>query len=296
MKRGILLILLILIFPIVYAFCGDGKIDNTGLEGCLTCPEDNPCFIDSKCVDNECIQRLIPPIFLKDDPFATIIIPIHIVESLNEKFEKETEFVSCLRGKYADGVYQISKESQPEVLEESSLHIEHTGCPKIGTMATIHSHKDGNCNPSSADLFSFGRKKEPIMVISCGKDNFAFYSRADPEVRMNYLVRDVPEKENSYFLFYFPWFFSSVLIIVIGIIIYRKHKVIEKKNKEIAINTIGEFTRKERKLLNILIEIGELPRKAISSTLFIKLNKENLIETKGEIVKIKKWFRDALKA
>ena len=103
MKRGILfLISLIFILPITFAFCGVGLVDPT--ETCRTCPEDNPCFVDSKCVQDSCISRLVPPLFLKTDPTATIIIPQEIATSLNNKFNEDKEFVSCLKGKYADGI------------------------------------------------------------------------------------------------------------------------------------------------------------------------------------------------
>lgn len=296
MKRGVyLLIVSIFILPITFAFCGDGKVDEDGLENCGNCPEDNPCFIDSRCIENTCIPKLIPPLLLKIDPTATIIIPEEIAESINNRFTKETEFVSCLKGKYSDGIYQITKEKQPEIIEDSPFHIEHTGCPKIGTIATIHSHIDGNCVPSSADLFSFGRKKEPIMAIICGENNYGFFSRANPEDKMAYLIREIPEKGNKYLLFFFPWIFSIILLLVLTVFIYQKHKVVAKKNKEIALNMLEEFNRSERKILNILIELGELPRKNIPLSLFTKLNKENLIETRGNVVKMEKWFRDALK-
>ena len=294
MKRGkILILFFLLLLPIAFAFCGDGIVDYS--ENCGNCPEDNPCFVDDECIENQCIPRIIPPLFIKADPTATIIIPTEIANSLNNKFSQETEFVSCLKGKYADGIYQIREETEPEVLEGSPFHIEHKGCPYIGTIATIHSHLDGNCNPSRADLFSFGRKREPIMAIICGENNFGFYSKADFESRMDYLIRQVPPQENHYIFFFFPWILSIALIIFSVLILYERHRAITKKNREIALNILEEFNKTERKLLNILIEMEQLPRKNIPPSILTKLNQENLIEVRSSIVKLKKWFRDALK-
>lgn len=292
MKKEVFLIC-ILLLPISLAFCGDGKIDNT--EDCKTCPEDNPCFIDPTCIDHSCISRIIPPLFIKTDAEATIIIPQDIADSLNNRFNQETEFVSCLKGKYAEKIYQVTKETYPNVLEDSPFHIEHTGCPKFGTIATIHSHLDGSCTPSKEDLVSYGRKKEPLMAIICGENNYAFYSQENINKKLNYIIRTIPKKKNYYTLFYFPWIFSLVLIIILIIVLYEKHRILRKKNKEIALNIMEEFNVSERKIMNILIELGELPRKNIPLSIFTKLNKENVIEVKGTIVKLKEWFRNALK-
>jgi len=294
MKRGVLiLVFLIFLLPSIYAFCGDGLVDPT--ENCKTCPEDNPCFVDSKCVEDKCIPRIVPPLFLKTDPSATIIIPQHIADSLNTKFKQDIEFVSCLKGKYADGIYQITKEIEPKIIADSPFHIEHAGCPKIGTIATIHSHVTGLCDPSQGDLFSFGRKNEPFMAITCGENNYAFFSRDLPDQRSSYLIRQIPEKENAYFLFLLPWIFSLILIFILAIYIVYKHKVVENNNEEVALHFLEEFNQRERKTLNLLIEYGELPKQNIPHSLLLKLRKRNLVKTKGNLIKLEKWFRNALK-
>ena len=293
MKRGFLFTLLLFSLPITIAFCGDGKVDDG--ENCKACPEDNPCFIDSACIDYICVPRIVPPLFLKLNANSTIIIPKEIAESLNTQFKQETEFVSCLEGKYADGIYQITRETQPKIVENSPFHIEHAGCSRFGTIATIHSHLDGSCTPSREDLFSFGKKREPLLAIVCGENNYGFYSQENFNKKMNYLIRNIPERKNRYVLFYVPWIFSILLIVTLVIVLFGRRKALRSKNKELVLNIMEKFNMSERKILNVLIELGELPRKNIPLGIFTKLNKENIIEIKGTRIKIKEWFRDILK-
>ncbi len=218
MKRGLIILAFFFILPTVLAFCGDGLVDPNGKENCQTCPEDNPCFVDQECREGICASRLVPPLFLKEDPSASIIISKDITNTLNDLYAKNAyEFVACLKGKYADGIYQIDEIEFPDVIEEGHFSIVHVACPRFGTISTIHSHSINNCKLSDIDIFAFGSKNEPTNSIMCGIDNFAFYSRKDFDKRMNYIIRDIQVK-NYYFWFYFPWLLSIILLVIIGML------------------------------------------------------------------------------
>ena len=204
-----MLFLSILIFAtLISAFCGDGLIDPDGKENCATCPRDSPCNANEQCIEGSCEEKFFPPLFIKEDPEATIIISREIADKLNQLFNSKIEFAACLQGKYGNGVYQITKMKMAKAIEQSSFHIRHEACPKLGTISAIHSHPGGDCKLSETDIFAFGSRDEPTNAVVCGRDNFAFYSREDFNKRMNYIIKDIEYKDNLY-----------IIIITIGLII-----------------------------------------------------------------------------
>ena len=56
MKRGLLFILFLLVIPAIYAFCGDGLVDDEK-ETCKTCLQDNPCLADEICTEEGLCQQ-----------------------------------------------------------------------------------------------------------------------------------------------------------------------------------------------------------------------------------------------
>ena len=89
MKRGLIIIAFLLILPTAFAFCGDGLVDDNGKENCQTCPEDNPCFVDQICQEGTCAQRLIPPLFLKEDNILNSVINVIKRKISASKIKKE---------------------------------------------------------------------------------------------------------------------------------------------------------------------------------------------------------------
>lgn len=295
MKRG-LIVLIFLLFTLstVSAFCGDGLIDD--LETCSTCPQDNPCLVDQKCIQDQCVSKLLPPLFLKEDPIATIITPREIANTLNILLDQPHEFAACLKGKYADGIYQITKIEFPEISGQSIYAVEHAKCSRFGTIATIHSHLDGNCDMSKGDIFAFGQKdSEPLTAIICGEGDIAFYSKKSFTKRMNYLIRDIEYSRLNYFWALFPWVFSGLLIIILLVLFYERERIHNLRKKEKALYLIETFTQQEKKLINTLVENQQLNKDRLNKQLISKLTKENLIEEKNNEIHLKHWFKKALK-
>lgn len=296
MKRGVIFLLALLaVISTVYAFCGDGLVDSDGSETCKTCPQDNPCFVDQRCIQGQCINKLLPPLFLREDPTATIIIPETISETLHSLFQQPYEFAACLKGKYSDGVYQITDIDLPEISAQGVFAVEHAKCRGFGVIATIHSHLDGNCALSQGDLFSFGQKEEPLSAIMCGENDIAFYSKKSFTNRMNYVVRDVGNTRLNYFWTLFPWVFSILLIIILLVLFYERERLHNLRKKDIALGLIEKFTPSKNKVVNTLLLHEKLPKEKVSSRVLQNLVKNKIVEEKDKEIHLKHWFKKALK-
>jgi len=294
MKRGIFVfIILILNLGVVYAFCGDGIVDDT--ETCKTCPQDNPCLVDQRCVQGKCINKLLPPILIKEDYGATIIIPTDIGEILNSLLTQPYEFAACLKGRYAEGRYQITKIEFPEISGQSLYAVEHAKCKGFGTIATVHTHLDGSCELSKADIFSFGQKDEPLTGIICGKNDFALYSKKGLTKRMNYIIRDIEDSRLGYFWILFPWVFSILLIVVLLVLAYERERLRNLRRKDLALFMIEKFSSTEKKMVDNLLEKGSVLKQDIKSNIREKLMKEKIIEESGNKIYLKHWFKKALR-
>ncbi len=295
MKRGLIFLIFIALINLAYAFCGDGVIDPDNTETCKTCPQDNPCFVDKRCIQGKCINKLIPPLLIREDPGATVIIPREIAETLNRFLKQPDEFAACLKGQYADGVYQITTIEFPEMTGQSIYAVEHAKCLGINVIATIHSHLDGSCELSKRDIFSFGHKGEPLTAIICGENDFAFYSKLSFTKRMNYLIRDIEYTRLKYFWSLFPWVFSLLLIIILLVLFFEREHMHKKRKKEKAIEVIEKCTSPEKKIINTLLDEGYIHKGELKKNVFESLIKEDIIERKQNRVILKKWFRKAIK-
>ncbi|MFH1591938.1 MAG: hypothetical protein ABIB47_01075 [Candidatus Woesearchaeota archaeon] len=296
MKRGaIFLFAILLVISTAPAFCGDGLVDPDESETCTSCPQDNPCLVDQRCVNNRCINKLIPPLLLKEDPKATIIIPREIAETINSLLNQPHEFAACLEGRYSDGIYQITKIEFPEIAGQGLYAVEHAKCKGLSVIATIHSHLDGNCEMSRADIFNFGQKNEPLAAIICGENDIAFYSKKSFDKRMNYIVREIGDTRLTYFWSLFPWVFSGLLIISLLILFYERERIYNLRKKELAVYLIEKFTSQEKNIINTLVEKGSLKKRKINSSLLLKLTKKDLVEEKNNEIRLRHWFKKALK-
>ncbi len=96
------------------------------------------------------------------------------------------EDLYCLMGSLVGNVYVVSSVEEERVIgkEYGQIIFEHDPpCQKIGSIGSLHTHpKEGGCEPSKDDLFTFGEMKDPepqINVIQCEKD--LFYAIKMPE-------------------------------------------------------------------------------------------------------------------
>jgi len=263
------------------AFCGDGLVDPDGKETCYSCPQDSPCPTDKRCDDGSCIATIVPPLFLEKDPSATIIIPRTIANKLNEYYNNEFEFVACLEGKYREGVYQITDTIIPKIVEVSRFHTVHTGCPKYRIAATIHSHPGGECKLSDIDIYTFGKRKDPLSAVICGKDNFAFYSSKNFDLRMNYLIRDVEDRAPTLFII-----LVLLITLFIGLLViftnYRINKFMKQYKRKKALHIMKQFTEGERKIVSIFLDIGTIRLKNLPKSVEDKLILYKVVHIKGK--------------
>lgn len=293
MKKGVIFLALsILLVPSVLAICGDHIPD--GIENCETCPEDNPCLTDETCVNSYCVPKLIPPFFIKEDPSATVILPSKIADDLNELLLQPYEFVACLHGKYSEGVYQVTKMKIPEITAQGLYAVEHTKCSNFGLISSIHSHLDGNCELSKGDIFEFGKRKEPLMSIMCNENKFSFYSKADFQKSMPYTIMSIePRTSNIWFIF--PWVLSIILVASLIIVIYEREKIIKKRHKETALALVEKFTSGEKRIVDSLLLGGPIISGETAKKIVKKLVKNDILEVDKDQVRLKKWFRKAVK-
>ena len=294
MKRGgLILLVFLVILPVSFAFCGDGVID--GDENCAVCPEDALCLPNEKCVESQCIDKIFPPLFLKVDPLATVVVPKEIASVLNSLYAQPNEFAVCLKGRYASGVYHVTEMEFPNIIGQSEFAVQHAKCGGMGLIASVHSHVDGDCDLSEGDIFVMGQRKEPLMGIVCGVNNFAFYPKTTFSNRLDFLIRDIEDSSSDYFWSLFPWVFSILLVVAsIGLAIEREvHH--HKKNKDLALSYIEGFSPQERKIVDELLDKKVLNPRKIPKAVFNKLERRRILKQDRYGVVLEKWFWKAVK-
>lgn len=96
------------------------------------------------------------------------------------------EDLYCLMGSLVGTVYAVSSVDEERVIgkEYGQIIFEHDPpCQKNGSIGSLHTHpREGGCEPSKDDLFTFGEMKEPeplINVIQCDRD--LFYAMKMPD-------------------------------------------------------------------------------------------------------------------
>lgn len=104
-----------------------------------------------------------------------------MIELFNKRFENEyDEFLYCIEGIYNEndnGLY-FSNIKENNIYYKNERKIIHKEC---NTLASIHSHPNGACYLSDADLNSFSTKLECII---CGKNKINCFDKDNNRIKV----------------------------------------------------------------------------------------------------------------
>ncbi len=209
------------------------------------------------------------------------------------------EFVLCLKGTYADNLFEIRGFSFPPVRESTNTSITYGTCAGFNVIGTIHSHPEGKCGLSGTDKFTFGKKGHPLTAVVCGKNMFSIYGQGNLDEEVYYVIRNLESTRGYSSLLAY----SILAIVSMFMIYYTVYFEEHKKDFYTNLSKIYSGLSKEEKIiLKYLIEekklsveelgiLTEFTKEKIDA-LLAKLKKMNLVEQKGNMVLLdvkKRW-------
>lgn len=114
----------------------------------------------------------------------TVILSKNAYEKLQMIYPEnlDVEIPSCLAGIIHEDQIMIQDVAQTEIKESTTINATYVQCPnyinEFTTIATLHNHPNGNCNPSGTDLKTYGTQRyrgQIYFAIKCD-EGYVFFT------------------------------------------------------------------------------------------------------------------------